>query len=98
MKWAVLQLRHRERRREGGMSCGLSRTTVLWGGVSGLTMQKQHKPLWFPFLVTMAAGVPHWNMSPNTPKPCFPVAVKLRTLQYCKVVVTDVEMPVWEKV
>lgn len=80
------------------MSYRLSRTTVLWGGASGLTVQKKRKPLWFPFLLTTAAGVPSLEHGSNTPKPCFPVAVKLRALQYCKVVITDVEMPVWENV
>lgn len=29
---------------------------------------------------------------------CFPVAAKLRAPQHCKVVITDVELRVWEKV
>lgn len=80
----------REGGRHGWIFYGLSRAGVLWGGTSGLPMQKRRKLPWFP---SMAGGVPPLKHGPSTPQPCFPVAAKLRALQYCKVVITDVEMP-----
>lgn len=97
LKWAGLQLGHREGGREG---CPMGYQGQEWCGEVplGFPCRRGTSPPGSHPYCPWQHVCPPWNTGPSPHSPASQWWQKLRAPQYCKVVITDVEMPVWEKV